>query len=350
MEVSAVATKELRPFRDGTRQRISPVASLVFNAGKTVKTELPKIGYLAAIYLRLTGVQTNSGATALTDDGIAALLKRIQLVLNQGYSNVVDISGPSAQVLQRWSRYGFSPDKAGVGDTVPDVNIFRAGVAGGANNWDLFLRIPVAANDGRDFDLGLINLQAPEIRATVAIDCGVATDATALGTGFVGTIEVSYEFYDVPDTQEFAQPPLTIVRTIEEVIPVNAVGDVVYTVPPAGILMQDYSIVRLNGVKSDSFDKMRVRFNKNDTVYEQARQELKSLERMRTGMNPGVGIAHYDLFNSFEQISAGDMRDGIDSEELATLEIIHTISAGAGLGANNNGITHVRRFVQTLEG
>lgn len=342
--------KELRPFRDGTRQRITKVASLAFNATKTISTELPKIGYLAAVHLRLTGVMTMSGATALTDDGIAALLKRIQLVLNQGYSNVIDLSGPSALMVQRWLRQNYSPDKAGVGDTVPDVNVFRAGVAAGANSWDMFLRIPVSANDGRDFDLGLINLQAPEIRATVRIDCGAVTDAAALATGFVGTVEVSYEAYDVPDTSAFSQPPLAIVRVVEETVPVSNTGDIVYTVPPAGLVMQDYSIVRLNGVKSDSFDKVRIRFNKNDTVYEQDRQELKALERMRSGLSAQVGCSGFDLFNSFEQISAGDMRDGIDSEELATLEIIHTITTGAGLGANNNSITHIRRFVQTLEG
>jgi hypothetical protein len=345
----APAQKPKRPFRDGTRQRFVPVTSIPYAAGQAATPiYLPKTGFVNALILTLTGTMTLSNTGTLTDDGAYALFNRIKFGLNQGSQNLFDTTGYGAYLVQRWLRQGNDPTKAGSGDTTPNADIYAAPVASGANVWQLSLRIPIALNDGRDFDIGIINVQSPQVQALLQIQWGNPLDAVSLATGFVGTLTVGYEAYDVPDQTLYDNPPVFIVRTIEEDLPFSNLGDVPYTYPSLGVILQDHIIHRINGARSDVFDGVRIRANLNDEVYNQIRSQMKYLGRMRNGLNPITGVVSYDWYNAWEQMSAGDDRDAFDSERLASLQAISTISSTAVLGANNNKVTHVRRLMQSV--
>jgi hypothetical protein len=343
-----VANK-LLPFRQGTRQRIQNVGTAAYAANSTVTLEFPRVGYLSRIVVRFAGTGTLSGAGALADLGPWSLVSRFRLATNIGAATVVDVSGYGAYLAQRLQKEGQDFGLGGIGSAAAHADVHSFPVAMGANVWNLSWILPVSANDGKEFEYGLINLQSPQTRVTLDIVTGALTDAATLVTGITGTFSVAYEYYEVPDPSRFAQPPLALCRLLEEQQPIGQTGDNIYTIPRQGVLMQAIQAVRLNGVRSDSFDTIALRFNKTDTVYRIDRQVERIVSRAAQELNPVTGIATLDLWRAAHAVGMGDARDNVDTEEMSTVELITTVSAGAGLGANNNFLQVIRRIAQRLE-
>lgn len=348
----------LYPFRAGTRQRRAKVAAIAVTAAGVTLTpqELPRVGLLSRILVQFRGTVTLSSSGALTDLGPWALANRIQVNANIGTASIVDVSGFGGYMFQPLvEEIGFRPDSAGLSASMtatPNGDIHAAPVASGANTWVLTWVIPVSANSGREFDMGLVNLQAPETRITVNITVGAGSDFTSNFSSFTtANFHVYYEYYEIPDPRQFALPLLALVRVLEEQQPIVATGDNVYTVPRMGTLMQLASRITLNGARIDSpgWDYQRVRFNKTDTVYDMERQWARVWERMWYGQLPLTGVAYLDLWHAASDVSTGDTRDAIDAEELSTLEVVYGINSGATLGSNNNTLADVRRIAQILE-
>lgn len=339
----------LLPFRQGTRQRVQNVGTAAYAANGTATLEFPRVGYLSRVIVRFNGTVTLSGAGALADFGPWSLVSRFRLATNIGAATVVDVSGYGAYLAQRLQKEGQDFGLGGIGSAAAHADIHSAPVAMGANTWNLAWILPVSANDGREFEFGLVNLQSPQTRVTLDIVTGALTDGATLVTAITGTFTVSYEYYEVPDPSRFAQPPLALCRLLEEQQPIGQTGDNIYTVPRQGVLMQAIQAVRLNGVRSDSFDQIALRFNKTDTVYRIDRQVDRIINRAAQELNPVTGVATLDLWKAAHAIGAGDSRDNVDTEEMSTVELITTVTAGAGLGANNNFLTVVRRIAQRLE-
>lgn len=340
----------LLPFRHGTRQRHAKVGTIAYAANSTGSIELPRVGLLARVIVQFRGTVTLSGAGALADLGPWSLVSRFRLNTNIGAAQIVDVSGYGAYMAQRLMRLGQSSEKAGMGDTTADTDLYAAPVANGANTWALSFELPVNINDGVNFETGLINLQAPETRVTLDIQTGALTDGATLVTGISGTFHVYYEYYEIPDPRMFMLPPLAIARLLEEQQAVGQTGDNIYTVPRQGTLLALMHRLTLNGARSDSYDETRIKFNKTDEVYRDDRQWLKYMNRNVFGLNPVTGVICRDFFHANSGVNMGDTRDAIDSEELTTLESIVTVSAGATLGASNNVLASVRRIVQLLQG
>ncbi|SRR5258705_293091 len=346
---AAMKRKELIPFRMGTRQRRRKVGTLAYAASSTASIVLDRVGYLSRLVVQFRGTVTLSGAGALSDLGPWNLVQRLRVLTNIGAANIVDVSGFGGHAAGRLQSEGMSFDKAGVGDTVPNADVFAAPVAMGANTWALPYDLPISVNYGREFEFGLINLQSPETQVTLEIQTGPILDAATLVTAITGTFHIYAEYYEVPQPDVFSQPPLALARLLEETIPVTGTGDLVYTLPRMGVWMSAVNILRLNGARSDSFDSHSLRLNKTDTAYLQERQWTRIVDRRAQILNPVTGLFSMDLYQSDMRIGTGDARDCIDTEELATVEEIVTVSSGAVLGANNNFLTVVRRIAQRLD-
>lgn len=346
---AAMAKRGLLPFRVGTRQRRIKVGALAYAANSTVTQIMNRVGYLARLIVQFRGTVTLSAAGALTDLGPWNLVQRFRVTTNIGAAVVVDVSGYGAFLAQRLLTIGWSPANAGVGETTPSADVHAAPVAMGANTWVLSWILPISTNVGREFEFGLINLQSPETQVQLDIQTGALTDPSSNVTGITGNFHVYAEYYEVPQPDRFAQPPLSLCRTLEEQIPIGAVGDNIYTIPRMGVLMQAINVLRLNGARSDSFDAHSIRFNKTDTPYSQERQLSRIIDRSQYALNGVTGVFSTDLYYATKEVGAGDSRDCIDTEELATIEQIVTVSAGAVLGANNNFLNVVRRIAQRLD-
>lgn len=343
---------QLQPLRSGTRQRRQKVGTIAYAANSALTSqELPRVGLLNRIMIQFRGTVTLSAAGALTDLGPWNILQRLRVNANIGAASIVDVSGFGGYMIQPLvEEVGFRPDLAGVGaGTTPNADIHAAPVAMGANTWVLTWFIPIAANTGMQFGSGLINLQSPETRVTVDLLTGNITDPATNVTAITGNFHVYYMYFELPDPRQFALPPLMLVRWLEDQQAISGTGDSVYTVPRQGILLQLLHRVTLNAARSDSFDSVTIRFNKTDSPYVLERQWVKAIERLQTGLNPLTGIVPWDFWHANSDISAGDTRDAIDTEELSTLESIVTVSSGAVLGANNNFLASVRRIIQFLQ-
>jgi hypothetical protein len=204
----------------------------------------------------------------------------------------------------------------------------------------------VGANQGSEFDAGLQNLQAPEIRVTVDLQCGALTDPNPLATAITGNFTIWYEYYELPDPNIADLPPLMVVRTLEESQPVVGTGDCIYTLPRMGSLLYLLHYFIANGVRSNGYDKASVKFNKTTTIYDQDRALLRLLTREFSEQDMPAGAYAFDFWHASQDLSAGDNRDTIDTEEISTVESILTVSSGTVLGANNNFLRTVRRFTQ----
>lgn len=354
----AAQQQTLLPFRTGTRQRRAKVAAIPVTVAGAALTpqELPRVGLLSRILAQFRGVVTLSAGGALTDLGPWALANRLQVQVNIGTAAVVDVSGFGGYMLQPLvEEIEFRPDVPGTSalmTAIPNADIHAAPVLNGANTWVLTWVLPIGANTGKEFDIGLINLQAPETRVTVNITVGQGADFVSNFSSFTtANFHIYYEYYEIPDPRSFALPLLALVRSLEESQAIVATGDNIYTVPRMGTLMQLAHRITLNGARIDSpgWDYARIKFNKTDTVYDEERQWERVWERIWYGMLPLTGVLYHDFWHAGSDVSCGDLRDGIDAEELSTLESIVGINSGATLGSGNNFLASVRRIVQILE-
>ena len=340
---------QLAPFRKGTRQRRQKVGVIAYAAASDLQPlELPRVGMLSRLIIQFRGTVTLSGAGALSDLGPWNLLNRIRVTANIGTASLVDVTGYGLYLMQPYlDSIGFRPDAGGAGATTPNADIHVAPVAMGANTWVLTWIVPISANAGREFDIGLVNLQAPETRITLELRTGALLDPATLVTATTGNFHIYYEFYEIPDPTRFQMPPLGLVRTLEEQQPIGQTGDNVYTVPRQGTMLQLIHLVRLNALRSDGFDTTELRFNKNDRVYAQERQWLRLQDRAFHGVQPVTGAYAWDMWRAYGHVAEGDLRDAIDTEELSTFE--SAVNITGGLGANNNFFHAIRRIVQSFE-
>jgi hypothetical protein len=343
---------QLMPFRKETRQNRQKVAAIAYAAASALTPqEMPRVGMLSRIYVQFRGTVTLSGAGALSDLGPWNLISRIQVNANIGAAAILDLTGYGAYLESCVLDRAFRPDVAGAGLTTADADIYSAPVASGANTWVLTWVLPIGANQGSNFEAGLINLQAPEVRVTVNITTGQLTDPAALCTAITGNFQVYYEYYEIPDPRRAALPPLMVVRTLEEKQAISTVGDNLYVCPRQGNLLHLIDWVQLNSVRnSASIDSLAVRFNKTTTVYNMERQLMRLVNRLHTSTDLPTGVFLWDMWHAGESMSTGDGRDTIDTEDLSTLEFITTVNSGATLGgAGTNNLNSIRRITQVFQ-
>jgi hypothetical protein len=360
-------TRQKFPFRGNARQRVQRVGTFTFVPGGRLSIELPRVGYLAGIYLQFAGGLTRTaGDTGNFSDQFFNLMRRIQVNLNIGASQIVDVSGHGLNLINQAMSFNYAADLGGDGnaalpaplDATADTLVFSGTPAVPQTAQPLVFTywVPIAMNDGLNFGVGLINLQAPEIRCTLDLQMGDLTDLFAPGSVLTGTsfgvsnaISVQYLYYEVPNPDLVDIPPYIVHRLSQERQSIAATGDQVYTIPRMGQLQRVIHSVQLNGVTSTGLvTDLVIRVNKTDEIYRQSQSFNRFLSRMRYGHKVPRGAFYHDWWRAADLNAAGDFRDVIDTEQISTLEAIVGINQAAVLGSGNNFLDTIREFTQRL--
>lgn len=351
----AAAPRGPAPFRLNAPRRLRDVASVAFaNNAQINAIDLPNTGYLNGLFIRVSGTMTLSAGGALKDEAPWNLIKKIEVESNEGATAHVNLSGYGTfmEALIAQAR-GFRPDRAGMGDTTPHVDCYRAPVANGANLWTQWYFVPIALNRYQQRGLGLINLQARGLQVRLRITTEDGANVVTNFTSFVGTIDVFYEHFQVP--QHFGPngevlielPPMARVRTVEQIDVISNVGqEVKVEIPHDGALISLVHEVVINGARSDVIDGIRLVYNDDSNPLDYDRGLLRELARLHYGIEFPVGVYPMDFFASTQHVGDGDTPDWIDTTKIALIESRIGIPATAVLGANNNYVRTVRRYIQ----
>lgn len=355
-----MAEKRKFSFRENCRQRIAPVGVIPYAANQpATPLELPRVGMLNALILHLEGNMTYSASpTTFTNLGPWSIVNRIKFGINLGSALICDLSGYGAFLITSSIERDFRPDKS-IGPQIlnlPDEDIYVTDLSTVASPKPVSLTwiIPIAANDAMGFSTGLINLQAPEVRAQLDVSFNDHTQFAATATGFTGAMSVFYKYYEVPNPQTTQIPPLTLHRILEEQQAVNTTGEQVYTLPRMGVLMQLFHVLNINGARQgmlgnvNSPTEFQIKFNKTDSPYRMQRQQMRLLQRLHLGVDLPFGVYVHDFWHATQEVSEGDLRDCIDTEAISTVESTIVVPSTAVLGVGNNNLISVRRILQAI--
>lgn len=343
--------KTLLPFRYGTTRRRLTIGQYTFTPGQAIPTiTLPQVGMLSRIVVRVNGTYTKANATGFaTLDGYDALLSRATVKLNNGSAQICDLSGIGINILNK--------------NMSPSLPIKRGLITtAGAQTFAYGFILPISANTREQFTMGLINLQAPQIRCTldlVAAPLSSVFATVADVTNFAAQATVSYEYFGIPDLTKYTLPSLTLVRSIEDAPAIiAATGLQLYTVPRLGTMIDYHAVLVLQGVYgtvSTAITEFAWRYNKSDTQYDMLIGDVEVYEAELYGNAAGANqtflspaAISLNLWSAGNRnLDGGDFRDAIDTEENTTTEALITVAAGTVItGASN--LYHVRRVGQRL--
>lgn len=359
-----VATQQkgpsLLPFRYGTVRRRVPMGSFTVAPGQAIPTQVvPQVGMLSRILVSISGGYTVGVApTTLTQlDGYDAIVQRVSVSANNGSASIVNLSG-----------IGVLAANQAISRSLP-LKKGSLAVTAGAQTYSYGFILPVNANDRRQFEMGLINLQAPEIRVSVDLSLNQLASIFTVPadiTLFTATVTLTYEYFEIPDPTRFALPPLTIVRTLEDApVPVAAVGDSIYQIPRQGTMF-NYFAVPVNATAGaltypgiDSFaSNFQWRYNLSDTTVNVPLGggnsawelfEAMSFQQFEDGDGGFLNsnFLSFDLWNAGDRPwDGGDFRDAIDTEQNTTTQSIITV--GPAFTQESSNIYHIRRIVQRI--
>jgi hypothetical protein len=350
--VTTNQAQQKKPFRYGTVRRRINIGSYAAVPGSAIPTVvIPQVGMMANVLVNISGTYTKatSSGTNLVD-GYDAILNRARVGLNNGSANIVDVSGIGVNIVNRDLSPAL-PIKTGLVTTA------------GAQSFQYKFVLPINANGRRQFEMGLINLQAPELRANLDLVLNPLSSVFATPadvTLFTATANVSYEYFEIPDLSQFLMPPLTLVRTIEEApVAIAATGLQLYQIPRLGTMIDYHAVLILNnlyGTVTTSLTEFAIRYNKSDVQYDVLMPDWETYEALLYGQGQGptrtmlfTGALSFNLWSAGDRDwNGGDFRDAIDTEENTTTESLITVSAGQALNAGKDNIYHVRRVVQRI--
>ncbi|HEV7738626.1 MAG TPA: hypothetical protein VGO47_14795 [Chlamydiales bacterium] len=345
----------LIPFRLAARQHVTQVSSVAYAAGAKLPTvKLPQVGWLAGIIVRVFGTMTgNAGGTATYVNAVEQafnLISRFRLNGNGGNINLIDISGFDAYLVSHFQQRAFKLDAGGVGSSAVDPTLVKTPlttVSQVVADFALTYFLPVNANQGLNFETGLINLQAQD--ATFTLDMDTATLASIYATNVPVptslTVEVSYLWYEWVDPSRVQIPPPLIVRLSSQDYSPVINGDNPLLVPRAGTLMQAIVAHKTDGVySSTAVDEVGLKLNLNTTVYNMKGYQNRLINRMNLGVDLPAGVNAFDFYHASQAVSEGDSRDMFDLEQYSTFQLISRIT-GMTVPATSN----IRAIYRTLQ-
>lgn len=353
---TAAKKPPLIPFRAAARQHFTQVGVIAYTAGTKAPTiNLPKVGYLATLVIRIFGTMTGDGTAPTyvnTVEQAFNLISRFRVNGNGGNLNVCDLTGFDLYCLSHlgWER-GFKLDAGGTGSSSVDPTLFKTPLASGATtDFAITYAIPVNANQGLNFDTGLILLQAQDAVYTLDMDFAPLASiyATHAPTPSNMTVEVGYLWYEFPDPNRVALPPPLICRLqAQDYQPVIA-GENHLVVPRAGTLMQAIIINKIDGGYSSTVvDEVSLKLNLNATAYNMKGYQNRWWNRMRLNVDFPAGVNAYDFYHSTQSVSEGDTRDMWDLTQYSTFELLSKITTVASPSTSN--IRCIYRTLQQLQ-
>lgn len=377
--IGATASKppQLLPFRYGTVRRRINIGNFVMSPGTQLPAVvIPQVGMLSRVLFNISGTYTVATAplVVFSTDGFDSFIAKAQIQLNNGSANVVDCSGVGLNQFNQNINTAL-PIKKGTPAGVGNVNGTQLPLALGASTFTYKGFMPVNANNRRQFEMGLINLQAPETRVNVLLSFNPLSQIVTVPanmTLFSATVNLSYEYFEIPDLSRFQLPPLTLVRSIEEApIPIVATGLQLYQFPRLGTMIEYHAVLQLARLYAPvitNFTEFAIRYNKTDQQYDVFMPDWETYEAELYGIGIDVTQAPtataatptsrwqqsrnsltFNLWAAGDaDINGGDFRDAIDTEENTTTEAMVFISAGTVLTAGQDNLYHVRRVVQRI--
>ena len=374
MAMPAVVARPKKPFREATRERFVQLPSVEFKEGQKININLDQVGLLNWIIVRIRGhVRRASTDTGVVSTLYSNIVNRFRLALNLGASDICNISGLSLSRFNAYQERGMAEHGRLLGSNsyAGHYALPAAPPSSGTAVTPFMLEwmIPVAVNNGRNFEIGLVNLQAAEVRATLEIECGKIADFFVAGSTLTGTyfsdasgtaanprLEFELCLYQMPNPQVAELPPSMLHRIIEDRQEITALGEQTYRLIKQGFLLQLMHLHVLNGAietgitnaadSGDYIDARRIVLNANTRLYEIDRFSAWFLERIRYA-RPGMpGVFMWDFYHGDQRVSHGDVRNGIDTQAIAELWSTYTVAATATLGSGNNYTLTTRRIVQ----
>lgn len=304
------------PFNGSTRQKRIPLPTMTKPTGGGIVTQqLPKTGFLARLWLRISGsvAGTLSAPNAL---GMASIIRRVRITANSGI-DIFSVSGAGYHYLLR--------DMLDVGyiDPCGHTNA-RAAVT--ATTFKLDMVIPVMLN--LKDPLGLLMLQNEQTILTLSVefesDTTVATGATV-----TASVVPTMELFTVP-TDKKDWPPLgTIHQIVEDTQAVPAAGDFTYNIPRGNTVLQFSHGLGFGASGSDGFSLFRVRAQQSEYLYQYAPADLDQEYYFQRGRARPAGVILADWLASSGLGVYGLTRDAFDTSKVTDFASIIT-ATGAG--------------------
>jgi hypothetical protein len=351
--VGAQQQVQKAPFRYGTVARRQTIGTFNWVPGQAIPTiVVPQVGMFSKVFVDVEAAYTvaNAPLVVATLDGFDALLQRARVTLNNGSANLVDVSGIGVKIINKNEAYGV-PIKRGLGLPV------------GAQTLTYKFNLGINANSRRQFEMGLINLQAPELRANIDLVFAPTANVFTVPANITytsATARVSYLFYEIPDPNKYVLPPLTVVRTLEEApIAVQFTGDQIYQIPRLGTMFEYHAVAVFNNLYIDNrtatpaVTNFAWKYNLTDQPFSVAIGDWETIEALVTD-DPGLTFLDNSTVSFFlwcadnKSRNGGDFRDAIDTEQNTTTQSIVTINPAQALNAGKDNLFHVRRVVQRI--
>lgn len=344
------------PFRQGTRRHRMVLDNVIHQStqnGVTLDSiELKPAGWLAGLIVNFTGTVTTGASAAWGDRGPWGIAKRFVLELNGQAFAPIDIDGYSAYIAMFARRSGGSTDRAHWGAAAVDSAVYAGSIAASTSQTvTLTWFLPLALNDGANCETGLLPLLARELTGFLKISTeSLANLGTAI-TGVSGTWKTTAVYFNNPvDTPsvKYAKPPLQACRLISFDNLIRADNsDQAIVLPREGTIVELAHIIRVNGVRQDYFDNVRLVLGNSNVQDRADKYAVKAENAVQYGELP-TGVIFHQLSDDYQGNIKG-LRDSLDTTGIALSESVIAINTGgAGLGASNNIITSVARIVTPL--
>lgn len=372
----------LRSFRRNTRKRYAQwnygLQNIAFNGNASATA--PQVGLASRVWIQFRLAVSDSAASPSVTKlarGPFNFVQRIQFVTNLGSNNIWDCDGWNTYVnnLSKSAStgrndYGYNNgfDNAfGTSDYANDpwYQYVTPTVQNTQYNICFTLRIDLTPNPGMNFTQGLLNLQAPQVQAS--INCVFGPQSSLFTTADTltinsGSANIWYEYFEIPNPLRNVQLPSGMLHcTLEQNTPILATGVTTYTIPRQGILLRLQQETVLNSVLAKGgpvgaagnagtagIDNYQLQLNNSDTIYNRNYELQKQL--MREEFPSVQSFNGMDIFENFgalgiDEPCRGDLRDAIDTEAVTTTAFNTTIDSAATLGGTGTNYINSTREI-----
>lgn len=346
----------LIPFRLAARQHFQPIGSVPYASGtKLTSLKISPVGWLAFLVVQVKGTATgNAGGTATyvnATEQAFNLINRFRLNGNGGNINAIDASGWDMYLLSHAFQRGYKLDAPGVGSSAVDPTLIKTPlttVSQVITDFTQTYLLPVNANNGLNFDTGLLNMQAQDATFYLEMDAANASDiyATNVPVFSAMNVQVGYLWYEMPNPAKVALPRPVLVRTLGQdsgLAIINGENKVI--IGRQGTLMQAIVAHKTDGAyNSNSVSQIAIRLALNPRPYEMKGYESRFLSRINLGVDLPAGVNMWDFYHATQSVSEGDSRDMFDLEQYTTFESISTIT-----GMTVPSTSSIRIITRTLQ-
>lgn len=349
----------LIPFREASRQKFLKISTKNFVPGSRESWQLPQTGMLAALVVRIFGTLTgNAGGTATytnATEGAFNLLGRMRLEGNGGNIQIFDLTGFETYLLSHLGlERGYGLDKPGVGSSAVDPTLSKTPLPTASQVISDFAQvyyIPVNANQGLNFDTGLINLQAQDAIFNLNVDFSQMSQiyATNVPVATALTVEVGMLYYEFPDPNTVQIPPPLVVRTYSEPHSDALVnGDNKVKIQRGGQLLQTILACKIDAAYSSTvISEVGLRLNNGNIQYNMSGWQKRMLDRIQHAVDFPAGCFSWDFYHATQSVSEGDSRDMYDLDQYSLFEFIVTLTGMASPGTST--IKKIVRVLQQLQ-